>query len=31
VMRVAARNKKPRERFCHPQRFWLGPVSVEVS
>jgi hypothetical protein len=28
---IAARDKKPRERLCHPVRAGLGAVAVEVS
>ena len=31
VVGVTARNEKPRERLCHPQRFGLRPVAVEMS
>ena len=31
VMRVAARNQKPRERLRNIDRSWLGPVTVEMS
>ena len=31
MMRIAARDKKSRERLCHPVRPGLGPVAVEMS
>jgi len=31
VVGIAACDEKPRERLCHPQRPWLGRVTVEMS
>ena len=31
MVRIAARDKKSRERLCHPVRPGLGPVAVEMS
>ena len=31
MVRIAARDKKSRERLCHPVRAGLGAVAVEVS
>ena len=31
MMRIAARYKESRERFCHPNRPGFGPVAVEMS
>lgn len=31
VVGVAARNEKPRERLCHPERLGLRAVAVEMS
>ena len=31
MVRIAARDKKPRERLCHPVRPRLRPVAVEMS
>jgi len=31
MVRIAARDKKSRERLCHPDRPGLGPVAVEMS